>query len=93
MYGQNDRQTDRPTDRTNFTFMWDSLRLAPINQSVLAFQAPKSYRRLLNYVLQLLVNKNVNMVKQLYYSEIHSKTSKSICLSYILASILKLTMY
>ena len=31
------------------------------------------YRRLLNYVLQALVNKSVNMVKQLYYSEIHSK--------------------
>ena len=31
------------------------------------------YRCLLNYVLQALVNKSVNMVKQLYYSEIHSK--------------------
>ena len=31
------------------------------------------YRRLLNYVLQVLVNKSVNMVKQLYYSEIHLK--------------------
>ena len=28
---------------------------------------------LLNYVLQALVNMNANMVKQLYYSEIHSK--------------------
>ena len=26
-----DRQIDRQTDRTNFTFMWGSLRLAPIN--------------------------------------------------------------
>ena len=33
-------------------------------------------RRLLNYVLQVLVNKSVNMVKQLYYSEIHSKNIK-----------------
>ena len=24
-----ERQTDRQTDRTNFTFMWGSLRLAP----------------------------------------------------------------
>ena len=31
------------------------------------------YRRQLNYVLQALVNTNANMVKQLYYSEIHSK--------------------
>ena len=31
------------------------------------------YRRLLNYVLQAFVNKSVNMVKQLYYNEIHSK--------------------
>ena len=31
------------------------------------------YRCLLNYVLQVLVNKSVNMVKQLYYSEIHLK--------------------
>ena len=31
------------------------------------------YRHLLDYVLQALVNKSVNMVKQLYYSEIHSK--------------------
>ena len=31
MYGENDRQTDRQTDRTNFTFMWGSLRLAPIS--------------------------------------------------------------
>ena len=46
------------------------------------------YRRLLNYVLQALVNKSINMVKQLYYSEIQ-KTSKSICLNYIQASILK----
>ena len=28
---------------------------------------------MLNYVLQALVSKSVNMVKQLYYSEIHSK--------------------
>ena len=34
---------------------------------------PNHYRHLLNYVLQVLVNKSVNMVKQLYYSEIHSK--------------------
>ena len=26
-----ERQTDRQTDRTNFTFMWGSLRLAPTN--------------------------------------------------------------
>ena len=32
-----------------------------------------SYRRLINYVLQALVNKNVNMLKQLYYSKIHLK--------------------
>ena len=30
-------------------------------------------RRLLNYVLQMLVNNNANMVMQLYCSEIHSK--------------------
>ena len=34
------------------------------------------YRHLLNYILQALVNKSVNMVKQLYYSEIHSKNIK-----------------
>ena len=34
------------------------------------------YRRLLNYLLQALVNKNANMVKQLYCSEIHSKNIK-----------------
>ena len=33
----------------------------------------RSYRCLLNYVLQALVNKNVNMLKQLYYSKIHLK--------------------
>ena len=47
-----------------------------INQSVLLSLLSKcqlSYRRLLNYVLQPLVNKNANMVKQLYYSKIHSK--------------------
>ena len=31
------------------------------------------YRCLLNYVLQALVNKNTNMVKQLHYSKIHLK--------------------
>ena len=34
------------------------------------------YRCLLNYVLQALVNKSVNMVKQLYYSQLHLKNIK-----------------
>ena len=38
--------------------------------------------RQLNYVLQALVNKSVNMVKQLFIANYIRKTSKSICLSY-----------
>ena len=49
-----------------------------INQSVFAFQAPKNV--IGTYFLQVLVNKSVNMAKQLFYSELHSK---SICLSYV----------
>ena len=41
-----------------------------INQSVLA---SRHLKMLLNYVLQMLVNKSIDMAKQLYYSEIHSK--------------------
>ena len=40
------------------------------------------------YVLQALVNKSVNMVKQLYYSQILRKTSKSICLSYTVYAVI-----
>ena len=46
-----------------------------INQSVLSRHLIR-YRHLPNYVLQVLVNKSVNMVKQLYYSKIHSKNVK-----------------
>ena len=54
------------------------------------------YRHLPNYVLQVLVNKSVNMVYKACSCIIVKyirKTSKSICLSYILARIMKLTMY
>ena len=34
------------------------------------------YRCLPNYVLQALVNKSINMVKQLYYSKMYSKNIK-----------------
>ena len=39
-------------------------------------------------ILQALVNKSINMVKQLYYSEIHSKSMSK----FILAGIMKFTM-
>ena len=32
MNGQNDRQTERQTDHTNFTFMWGLLKLAPTKE-------------------------------------------------------------
>ena len=65
-----------------------------INQSVPLSRRLNRYRRLLNYVLQVPGNKNANMVKHCscIIAKYIRKTLKSICQSYILASILKLMM-
>ena len=66
-----DRTTDRQTDRTNFTFMWGSLRLAPIIlefATLIEQSGILAHSLFIKLTIRILQSYNIMATNRIYHS-------------------------